>query len=725
MTSLHKTLAIAVAMLIAAPTGFGQQQTPQKAGTYGEAVRAVLVDVVVRDRKGQPVRDLKESDFQIVEDGVAQKVGSFTPFFEDMPAPAPAPAAATPAPVANITPAKPPTAEPPPLVTALVFDRLSAEGQKLAVQAAQSYLGKKEETQNYIGIFSIDLALTPYSPFTRSGATLRQALAKLGNRSSSSFNNAERQQRKASADQQAASSSQTAVSAAAAAGPSASGSIGTSPAAAMLAQMESNMIRDFDVMERDQQGYATTNGLFAVIGSLAKLPGRKSVVLFSEGLAIPPAVQRLFLGVVDAANRANVSIYTMDAAGLRAESEQAKIRDKVNQAAGFGLGTAYAGNGTSDGPLTKGLEDNEAVLRQDPQSGLGLLAVDTGGVLFDSKNDLRASFERIDGDLHNYYMLGYTPSNDVFDGNFRKIDVKVNRSGVTVSARRGYFAVRDVGGTPVNSWEAPALGALEQKPLPNAFPVRATALRFPERDRQGLVPVLVEFKTAAITFQTAADAKTYTSDFAVIARFLDQDNQVVKKVSQHYEVNGPIDALESAKQGDVIFYREPVLPAGTYTMETIVYDAPSGTSSVRLSTVEVARTEPSKLRVSSLVLVKRGEKVPEKDKRPENPLLVKDVLLYPNINEPVSKAAKEVGFYFAVYPATSGPAAEAMIELQQNGKTVAQIPMPLGAPDANGRVQQVGRLPLTELPAATYDLRAIVKQGTDQIVRSALLRVVE
>ncbi len=104
---------------------------------------------------------------------------------------------------------------------------------------------------------------------------------------------------------------------------------------------------------------------------------------------------------------------------------------------------------------------------------------------------------------------------------------------------------------------------------------------------------------------------------------------------------------------------------------------------------------------------------------------MKDILLYPNINEPVSKAAKEVAFYFAAYPVAGGPAAESVIELQQNGKPVAQIPMPLGAPDATGRVQQVGRLPLTDLPPGTYDLRAIVKQGSEQIVRSALLRVVE
>ena len=79
----------------------------------------------------------------------------------------------------------------------------------------------------------------------------------------------------------------------------------------------------------------------------------------------------------------------------------------------------------------------------------------------------------------------------------------MKRPGVTVAARKGYFAVRNTGGMPINPWEAPALGALEQKPVPNAFPVRAGALLFPERGRPGLVPVVVDLKTAPLTFQTA------------------------------------------------------------------------------------------------------------------------------------------------------------------------------------------------------------------------------
>jgi hypothetical protein len=129
--------------------------------------------------------------------------------------------------------------------------------------------------------------------------------------------------------------------------------------------------------------------------------------------------------------------------------------------------------------------------------------------------------------------------------------------------------------------------------------------------------------------------------------------------------------------------------------------------------------------MSSLVLVKRGEKVPENDRRSQNPLLVRDVVVSPNLGDPVSKASKEVGFYFAAYPAQGRPAPESTIELLQNGKPVAQIPMPLPASDSTGRIQQVGRLPIGELAPGNYELRAIVTQGTDRIVRSNMLRIVE
>jgi len=701
-----------------------QQQQPaaHATGTVQAGVTAVLVDVVVRDKHGMPVRDLQQSDFEVFEDGVAQTIGSFTPNFEEAPAPMAAPAGAAPAPAAAAAPAAPAVDAPakPNLgvpITALVFDRLSPEARQVAMKAAKTYLGDKKETPNYMGVFGIDLSLKSYTPFTRSAEELRKGIDTIDSRASASFGI---DKDRLKAVQQAADAAQNATdSAAAGAGAGGSG-MGSSGATAQLADMEARMLTGFEVLERDQAGYSQVNSLYAMIEAMRRMPGRKSIVLFSEGVSIPPAVQRLFLGVIDAANRANVSIYTMDAAGLRAESEQRKMADDINARGNRALNPGR--NNTVNAPMTKELEKNEDVLRQDPHTGLGELAQSTGGLMFENTNSLRQGFERIDTDMRNYYLVGYTPSNPTYDGKFRNIEVKVKRSGVTLASRKGYFAVRDTGGAPVNTWEAPALAALDARPVPNAFPFRASALVFPASDKPGLVPVVVNLKTAPMSFLTTEDQKGFKSDFAIITRFVDSQGKVVRKVSQHYEMAGGPEQLEIAKNSDVIFYREPVLPPGVYTMETIVFDNPTKKASVRFATVEVRKVDPAKLRLSTLVLVDRGEKVRE-DEPKEGPLYVKDVLIYPNLSGEVNKAAKQLGFYFTLYPATAGPAPQAVLELMQNGKALAQVPLPLDPADTTGRIQQVGRVPLDALEPGTYELRVVVQQGTQQVFNSAMVHI--
>ena len=586
---------------------------------------AVLVDVVVRDKRGQPVRDLTEADFELSEDGVAQKIGSFTPIQEPPAAPktataaAPAPAAAAPRGVRRIKPTQA-RRSPPSSSTGW-----SLENRKRAVQAAQAYLGDKEEMQNYVGIFGIDLSLRPLVPFTRNGVAVRQALNRMATSTSPALNSPEMQQQREAASAAATSATNAANSATAGAGAGNAGAVGTAAGDARLAEMSASIVSGFQEIERNQSGYIAVDGLVAIVRTLGRLPGRKSVILLSEGLTITTQSERLFYGVIDAANRANVSIYTIDAAGLRAVSEQRNVRNMVVGAGSAGDGS-YSADGVG-GAYTKVLEGNENALRSDPATLLTQLALQTGGQAFNNSNNVKMAFERVDSDLRNYYMLGYTPINSTFDGKFRTIQVKVKRSGLTIASRKGYFAVRNPGSSPLTDWEAPALGALEQKPVPNAFPVRAGALLFPERGRPGLVPVVVAVKTAPLTFQPDKDGKNYTSDFSVLVRFLDRDNQVVRKVSEHYEIRGELAQIERAKQGEVVFYRESELPAGIYSMETVVHDAPSGKSSVRFATVEVPRYVENTLRMSSLVVVLRGETVPEKDRRADNPMQVNGVAL--------------------------------------------------------------------------------------------------
>ena len=705
--SIRRTLAAAALLGIATVenVGHAQPQAPQRAGMFSEGVTAVLVDVVVRDRRGQPVRDLQDSDFEIFEDGAPQAMGSFTAIVQGQQKIAETPRQSTPAAAqagsgAAAVPAGPP---PGPPITALVFDGLDLDAQRRAVAAARAYVGEKEETANYIGVFGIDLTLRTFVPFTRNGVTVREALTAMASRGTPSFPELDRP---------------------VAAKTDASTVLPARPGSGVgyLDVMQNRMMQTFAEMALDQQGYIVTDALAAMVSTLGRLPGRKSIVLFSAGSPVTPAVHRLYLGIIDAANRANVSIYTIDAVGFRAISAISTARDMVNAAGERGVETSYSGE-FAGGALTKGLEMNEYALRSTPRWSLGTLAEDTGGLIFDGKNDLRPAFERIDSDLRNYYMLGYTPQNRNFDGKFRTIRVKVKRPGVTVAARKGYFAVRNPGSVPLNDWEASALGALDRKPVPNAFPIRAAALLFPERGRPGLVPVVVQLKTAPLTFRPDADGKSYTSDFTVLVRFLDHENQVVRKLSQHYEIRGELAQMDRAKQGEVVFYRESELPPGVYSMETVVHDAPSNASSIRFATVEVPKHEEGQLRMSSLVLVDQAEQLADKERQAGNPLVVNGVALRPNLEGAVRKTAKEVGFYFAVYPAAGSAAPAVVMQLVQNGKALMQVPMATAAADASGRLQQLGRLPLDKVEPGVYELRAVVTQGTVQATRSTMVRI--
>jgi VWFA-related protein len=733
---MRQTAIILGAILFATGplTAAQQQQNAARTNSAPTTVSAILVDVVVRDRKGEPVKDLTQGDFEIYEDGVRQDVGSMTPIFLPEPA-APANAAAPAAAAPAAKPATPPAdasalaqeeavAKAPQMI-ALVFDRLTSDSRTLAYRAAMKYLGEQETSANYMAVYGIDIKLIPLQNFTRNASLIRKAIDKFSTLSTSQFGSTSEDLKKAGAQQMGAMDLQDRASQAAAqggqAGGAAAGAIGADAAQAQFQSMSASMTQTFDSLERDQAGYASTDALLSVVNGMRSIPGRKSIVFFSEGMALPPNVFEQFRAVIDAANRANISIYPMDAMGLRAESSVAQVRDEINNEGK--LNTRRTGADKAGGAMMANLERNEDLLRMDPSSGLGELADKTGGFLIQNTNDLRGGFTRIESDMRNYYMLTYVPKNDTFDGKFREINVKVKRGGVSIHSRKGYYAVHETG-QPMRTYEAPALAALDRTPVPNAFPVRASFLRFPERDHPQRISVVVQLSTAPLTFVPAEDKKTYTSDFTVLVRFSDGAKQVIDKVSQRYQVAGPIEKLDQAKNGQVVFYRQPELPPGFYTMETVVYDALSKKSSVRFTTIEQPNEDIAQLRMSSLMLVSRGEHA-EAGAASDNPLIVHNTLLYPNLGVPFKKAAdKELAFFFTAYTGTDAQAPlTGTIELLQNANVVARSALQLAAADADGRVQQLSRIPIEALQPGEYQLRILVTQGQRTVSRSTEFRI--
>jgi VWFA-related protein len=205
-----------------------------------------------------------------------------------------------------------------------------------------------------------------------------------------------------------------------------------------MRRLELRMFDTYQQFLSEFDGHSSLAGLRSVVGSMAQLPGRKSVLYFCEELPITDRVRPAFEALIQEANRHNITFYPVDAAGLRVHSEEAKVARNVEMAGAKGVGDAQRG----EGAWTKDLERQEQLLSSRAGAVLGRLAKETGGFLIDNTNDLGKGVARIQQERSVYYLLGYQPTNTAADARFRRVSVKVKRPRVTIRARPGYVAAR-------------------------------------------------------------------------------------------------------------------------------------------------------------------------------------------------------------------------------------------------------------------------------------------
>jgi VWFA-related protein len=726
-------VALAAVLVLAGITGddlAGQgAASPQSPPSYASATTAILVDVVVRDRKGHPVTDLSAVDFDVAEDGVAQKVDTFTRVSRGggigvgvaWRSPG-STVAVTPSGDA-LDPAVPPPADQ--STTALVFDHLSSESLRLAQRATLDYVPMDGESSARVGVFATDPGIRMVQEFTTDRALLRRAVARVVPAGTSAEEEkadrsdeltARRRELRGEAGSVGASGATTTGAAMA----RSAAAIAQAEIELQLIQTELNMIRSFDNLDRAHKGYDTALVLQAVVRSMAYLPGRKTIVFFSEGLPVTPALAARLDSVIEAANRANVTAYAVDAKGLRSKSTLTAPRKEIDTFAEERLNQVTAGSDRTSQPLTMAFERVEDTLRLDSRTGLARLAQETGGFLVEQTNDLASAFRRIDEDSRFHYLLTYSPTNARFDGRYRRIQVKVRRPGVQVFARKGYRALPAPHGVDARNYEIPILALLDRTPLPNAFPMHAAGFSFPDPARPGLTSVIVRVSTDVLRFDVDPQRSTYAGQAAIVVRIRDAAGHEVQKLSQQYVFSGDGKDMDAAKKGEILFYREPDLPPGVYTMESIVFDAAAGRGSARVATLTVPAADPAALGMSSLILVSRAEEgagPPPAESGVTAPLYVGRSLLYPNLGEPIRRSAtSELPFYFTLYGNVQG--ARASAQLLRNGHALADAPVPL-PPAGGSRVQHVGRLPIGALPDGTYELRIRVTDGRQELSRTS------
>jgi hypothetical protein len=382
---------------------------------------------------------------------------------------------------------------------------------------------------------------------------------------------------------------------------------------------------------------------------------------------------------------------------------------------------------SNNGPMTKELERNEDILRLSPESGMGQLADQTGGFLVRDTNDLKGRMAQIDDDLSAYYLLSYTPKKPEYDGRFHSIEVKLKRSGLIIQARKGYFAIDPTLASPVLEYEAPAVAVAGGGSRPRDIAIRAAALSFPEPARPGLVSVVAEVPARSITFSTDERKKQYATDFSVVALIRDAQRQVVKKLSRQYRLGGALAGIDAARQSQVLFYGETELNPGEYTVEAVVYDALSQKAGLSTGRLEVPEPDTAMPQLSSLSLIERAERLGPAEQQGDNPFRNGELILYPNLDElPRVRAGGQLPFFFTVYQPTgyAGEAPKVTIELLRDGRPAGRTGVELPKPDALGRIQYAGALPLDKLGEGSYELNVALSVGQRGVSRKLRFAVV-
>jgi VWFA-related protein len=390
-TALFSLLALGVS------TG---AREPSPDSSIGVSARVVRVDVVAEDENGRPVRDLGPGDFVLSDDGREESITSFTAPPDEPEAPPPHKEL----PANTFTNRLETLPAAPTSVTAILFDGLNTPmaNQEFAKQQVIGFLRQLPPGAR-VSLYTLGLGPRVLVDFTTDPEPLIRALEEY------------RGERRAEAGET----------------PLSLPDAGLERFDSWLQELSLNLVERY----AKDRALRTVRSLVAIANHLERVPGRKNLIWVSgsfpvrwiarDSVPLPglrASADQSLQPEIERAARAlassNLAVYPVDARGLRSSAEYAPGRESISRRAQF-----------AD---RSGFETMET------------LAERTGGRAFVNSNDLGRAIRRALEDSRASYTLGYQPSHDKWNGEFRRIDVKTTRPGVRLRHRRGYFAQPEV-----------------------------------------------------------------------------------------------------------------------------------------------------------------------------------------------------------------------------------------------------------------------------------------
>lgn len=554
-----------------------QQPTPKPADEADDVVRIttnlVQVDAVITDDKGRLVTDLRPEELDIKEDGKSQAITnlSFVSLESSEVTRQPA------NPLDKTIPVPPVRLKPEQVrrTIALVVDDLglSFESTYFVRQALKNFLDKQMQANDLVAIIRTGGGIGALQQFTSDKRLLYAAVEKVkwnprGRGNVSAF-------------------------APIAADPSADRRTDEQT-------IERSGNEDLDQFREELFSVGTLGALNYVVRGLKNLPGRKSVLLLSDGLKIinssDPArstrIMNRLQALTDLANRSAVVIYTIDARGLPV----------LNLTAADSTFTMTADQ------IERGLSDRRASFFES-QQGLIYLANQTGGFAIRNNNDINGGIRRVIEDQKGYYLIGYRPDDATFDRvrgrrKFHKLSLKVKRPGkFNVRMRNGFFGITDEERIPARlTTGEQMIGALISPFGAAGVNLRLTSLYASDPKLGSIMRSFLHINGRDLTFTKEADG-WHKAVFDILAVTFGDNGAVVDQLSRRQTMRVRGEVYEQVlADGFTYHLTVPIKKAGAYQMRAALRDTSSERIGAASQFIEVPDLKKNRLVVSGILV---------------------------------------------------------------------------------------------------------------------------
>lgn len=357
--------------------------------------------------------------------------------------------------------------------------------------------------------------------------------------------------------------------------------------------------KSFESFQTSTFAAGTLGALRFIVSGMAEMPGRKSVVLFSDGWKIfeqdehgftqSGTVANFLKRLVDLANRSSVVFYPIDARGLQFTGPTAADKMPMDPRAYSAIWSTRSSE------------------LYDSQAGMSYLAEETGGLVHKNSNDLSGGVRKALQD-QSYYLLGYEPDSETFDAKklkYNKLEIKITRPGLTARHRSGFFNVAETEiAKPAVNTESPnmqLLSAMKSPFIVNDISMRLNAL-FGSDKGSAYVQSLLHVEAKDLKFSDDSDGSK-TAVFDVWATGFGDNGTPVDQIQKTYTLNVKADKIEKVlNDGFVYNFVFPVKKAGGYQYRVALRDKNSGKIGTASQFIQIPNLKKGRLAASSMLI---------------------------------------------------------------------------------------------------------------------------